>query len=818
MMKRFSSILFVILFGSFCVHAQSLMPNTQEPLPIRALQIEDMITDSNGKILLGGEIAFFETQRVHNLIRLNADGTLDNSFIFNKGGSFWVEDLELQSNGNIVALLRIFKTGQYFVYQTHTILLLAPTGEVLASEDLVNATSVAVQPNNKILVSGDSYLKRYSSTLGSDPSFNPVTFDDQARDVEPFNGKIYVAGPFSKVNGVEKNDIVRLNDNGTIDNSFDTENGTDDWISAITIDPGTGKIYPGTTYINNFNGMPRSGMVRLNTDGSVDNSFNPPSLNGPHSRIFVKDNKVYAAAFLQLNDGTTADRFFRVLDDGTLDPDFPPIQLSMFGAFGLNVVSVGSSFLVDNTLISGNVFGLSKMNSTGDILSSFTPAVSRFGTLNLGDFYNDKILVAGDFIRMNGFETYGIARLNLNGIVDESFALTENKGEVVQLEILDDDNILVSTGGSFVKLNAAGVIKPEFQFEQFKNLYQVSKFKVLDNGKIMAADPNTVQRLLGNGSEDASFNIGMGIEDVVSTAFDFDTQGDKTIFGSLFRRFDGVNVNKLIRLDDTGEIDHTFDIGDGPSHQGFDPVTLVKVLDNKEIIVGGWYDTFDGVTAPHKLVKLNENGGLDLDFIENQKTAPAPIAVYFNNSQVEQVGSTIFIRQPNVAGLYVLNTDGSVDTNFIFPSQIDVMRYLILKDVVASGGRKANTQEEENVEFFALGQFQPDGSTDPSFFLRVQLGARITGTSHEASPLIVKSYPNPVRDILRLTIDEPVTICQIKIQDFAGRSVLTGSYNVDAQQSTELDLRGIAPGMYVLKVNVASGKEGTIKILKLSAH
>lgn len=803
-------------FFTLMALGQSIDPNFEDPLPIRAAKIEDVHVQPDGKILLGGDIAFYEEQRVHNLIRLNADGSLDASFAFNYDGAFVIRELEVMSNGNIVALLRKYESARFLVYDETILLTISPAGTVLHERTgLLLGNAIAVQPDNKVLVAGYNYLKRYSGTLQPDETFNgAVSFNGVVTDIQVFDEKLYAAGMFSHVNGIVKHDVVRLNLNGTVDNTFDTGEGTEDYVGAITIQT-DGKILLGNCYINQFNGRRGSGMLRLNTNGSVDETFVPPYLNGGVSRVIARPGgELYAAAFLNYQD-VTSDRFFKLLPSGELDESFNPIFLNEFGSFESNPVVTESAIMLDNSSDSGNLFGFSRFNLNATLDESFMPEVSRFGTIIIGDFYHNKLIVAGDFIRINGFETFGIARLNMNGSLDETFALTENKGAVKQVEILDEDNMLVSTYKNFFKLDASGSIRPEFHFEQFDDLYQIIKFIVLPDGKIMVADPNNIHRLNADASEDESFDVGTGIDDIVSTGFDFDMQRDKVIYGSMFTLFNGQNVNRLIRLNTDGSIDQTFDPGTGPvdmSPINWSMASLVKVLNNDEILVGGFFTHFDDQLIPHGLVKLDENGALDQEFNENQMAAPAPAGVFFLNNQIEQVGSRIFIRQNNTPSLYVIRTNGTVDTDFTIPSHIDFINHLISTNQLPNGGRSTQNQEEIPEELFALGLFQQDGKANPSFILRLAVGESITGLGDKSNKIIERVYPNAFTDQLNVTFAPNFPDCNLTIQDFSGKTVKAETMVGDGEQ--QIDMRGAPAGVYFLKATTTSGHSQVVKVIK----
>ena len=86
------------------------------------------------------------------------------------------------------------------------------------------------------------------------------------------DGKAVVGGEFTMANGVKSNRIVRFNNDGTIDGSFVTGDGFDNDVLALAIQP-DGKIVVGGKF-QKYDGEYRMGLARLNEDGSLDSTFN----------------------------------------------------------------------------------------------------------------------------------------------------------------------------------------------------------------------------------------------------------------------------------------------------------------------------------------------------------------------------------------------------------------------------------------------------------------------------------------------------------------------------------------------------------------
>src|SRR5207237_3316133 len=86
------------------------------------------------------------------------------------------------------------------------------------------------------------------------------------------DGKILIAGTFQNVAGFVYGRIARLNPDGTIDLTFNTNGiGANNQINDIKLLP-DGKILIAGIFTQ-YNGVPKQRVARLNSDGTLDNSF-----------------------------------------------------------------------------------------------------------------------------------------------------------------------------------------------------------------------------------------------------------------------------------------------------------------------------------------------------------------------------------------------------------------------------------------------------------------------------------------------------------------------------------------------------------------
>ena len=96
--------------------------------------------------------------------------------------------------------------------------------------------------------------------------------------VQP-DGKVVIAGDFTEVNGQSAKRIARLLSDGSLDASFDPGTGADGIIEALALQP-DGKIIIAGNFTR-FNGTSCGRIARLNADGSLDSAYaSGPGANG----------------------------------------------------------------------------------------------------------------------------------------------------------------------------------------------------------------------------------------------------------------------------------------------------------------------------------------------------------------------------------------------------------------------------------------------------------------------------------------------------------------------------------------------------------
>lgn len=296
--------------------------------------------------------------------------------------------------------------------------------------------SVQVQPDGKVLIGGAflfyngvarNRIARLNSDGTLDASFNPGQGADNHVYVVALqpDGKILIGGVFDSYDGVSRTHIARLNSDGSLDPTF-FNSSPNDHVRAIVVQP-DGKILVGGDF-NFYNGVSRNRVVRLNSDGSVDFSFDPPfgSTSVCTTLALQPDGKVIVGGSFDTFGPATNTRIVRLDSAGALDAAFnSALGISLAVRRALlqpdgKIVVVGE--WVGNDTPHGNK-GIARLETTGAIDGTFNPGTGTAGSTIEGVALqpDGKIVIVGTFPTFNGTTVNGVARLTSAGAVDSSF-------------------------------------------------------------------------------------------------------------------------------------------------------------------------------------------------------------------------------------------------------------------------------------------------------------------------------------------------------------------------------------------------------------
>lgn len=394
---------------------------------------------SDGKIVVGGQSGLYDGSNYYSLIkRFNVNGTVDESFTslkFSGNNSGHIRDIKQQSSGKLIVVGHFTSVDG----STHNRIVRLNTNgtidETFNSGTGFNSTVLYIKilSDDSILIggifgsyNGDSYNNMVKLDLDGniDSTFsNNLSFNSNVYAIEEdSSGGIYVGGWFN-------NRIAKLNSDGTTDNGFDPGTGFNDRVNVIRIQE-DGKLIVGG-WFNQYNGSScNPGVVRLNTDGTVDNSFASEGTGiNNYDGYSVQDLKIQSNGkivvggwFVGYND-LVQGRIIRLNTNGTKDSTFVTgtgfsdrVQRIEIDSSG-NIFCVGffytyngkactSQFNYMNSKCAG---GVAKLSSTGSLVG--TPLVHSYNSLGINDGGRD-MWDGGAYFNTDLTHTYASGDIN----------------------------------------------------------------------------------------------------------------------------------------------------------------------------------------------------------------------------------------------------------------------------------------------------------------------------------------------------------------------------------------------------------------------
>jgi len=351
-----------------------------------------------------------------------------------------------------------------------------------------------------------------------DSSFNPGKGADSyvlAVVAQP-NGKVVIAGGFTRIDDVEQNYISRLNPDGSIDPTFNPNAAPNDVVYAIALQ-GDGKLLLGGAFTN-LGQIPRKSIARLNSDGTLDTSFDPGSgADGVVSSIGVQsDGKILVAGDFKKIARSELNAIARLNPDGQVDSSFNP-------GLGSNAFVSAFTLQSDGKILIGGAFStvngasrnrIARLNADGTLDNAFDPGLgANDEVFSIASQIDGKVVIAGAFTNFDGRERNYVARLNPDGSLDAEF----NSGSGPNFRVASvvsqaDGKVLL--GGSFDEVN--GIPR------------------------------SYIARLKQDGNLDADFDPGSGANDFV-TALALQPDGSVLVAG-FFTRINGTPRSGVARL------------------------------------------------------------------------------------------------------------------------------------------------------------------------------------------------------------------------------------------------------------------------------
>jgi uncharacterized delta-60 repeat protein len=448
----------------------------------------------DGKVFIAGEFASVSGQPRQRLARVLPDGRLDPTFdaglvdyvtamlplsdgrllaasrIRTVGGQLRTGVLRLQTNGAV----DLSFNGELPTGLTAYALALAPGDKVLAAGaggprvarlqadgipdpsfqvgsgfdgngfgGQVNA--LAVQPDGKVYVGGHFYyydgqfywpmLVRLNSNGTLDPSFDPAFsfwHDDSVFSLalRP-DGKLWAAGKLEQVrlqpdtgdeSSARSRAVALLLPNGSLDSSFTNLMGHFNFVRSMAVGEDGRLAIQGEFFT--INEVFHPSIARLNTNGSLDPSFNPP-MTGSHLAAYPGGRTLLCEVFHRSDGWSTS--VVRLNADGTVDESFrvvagSPAEITAVKRQRDGKLLVAGGFQLVDCAPFGGVL---RLNSNGSRDTNFNAGAGPDGSIaGVAELTNGQILVAGSFTAFNGHPCKSLCRLHSDGRFDEGFNLT----------------------------------------------------------------------------------------------------------------------------------------------------------------------------------------------------------------------------------------------------------------------------------------------------------------------------------------------------------------------------------------------------------
>lgn len=614
-------------------------------------------------------------------------------------------------------------------------------GRVYLTEAPFDAFSMAIQGDGKIIVTGSddsSILVVRLNTNGTlDNTYNgngkvristPGTNLRGYKIVLQSDGKAMLAGTSTNQAYLSDAFVARLLTNGTLDSSFNGNGkkvipvcANNDVAYGIGFQSNGKIIITGFAYFTSNKDLY---CLRLNTDGTNDNSFNGTGTYiyaGPyedigHSIAVQSDDKIIVG-------GSSNGDFLitRLTATGTLDYSF--------NSTGITNVSIGINNQVTNLFINSSgkiiVTGNSYISSATDWdFSAFQltstgildPAFNGSGMMSI-PVTNDVEHCTGSVLQPDGklvltgssnqYVLFILARVNSNGIKDNTFGT---------------NGIVIEQMNPTSDIAAAFITQPD-------NKIVVSGMKdgQLTNGLVLV-------RYLSNGKVDSSYGINgthvYSIPNFSMRGMHYTTDNKIIISGNTGGQYPYPDAMTAVKVDANGNLDYTLN-GNGiytvPTN-GIGNNTAASALqpDGKILLAGM---TEDSVPSKIIVARVNSNGGMDASFGTNGITIiPVDtLYTYCSDMTLQNDGKILLTgsldRGNNVSDLLVirLNNDGSPDYTFnqtgtklieLAPlSYNEGIRILVQPNgkIVIGGDLQTNS------DFLAIIRLNSDGTFDNTF-------------------------------------------------------------------------------------------------------
>lgn len=637
---------------------------------------------ADGKIIVGGSAYTANTNNSWQndsensvLVRYNVDGSIDSSFGYN---GIVMNDIYQFYNAEdwqtSVYSIKILPSGKFLTYGKaqlnygqQTLLVkynsngsidtsFGNNGQVTSNSfPVAGATSLIIQPDNKIVALGVEYLQPSPSVYISkfvlerfnDDGSIDSTFANLGRVVTEFafgyNTPLSIAlqadGKIVAVGSTPNNRfaIARYTTNGLLDNTFDTDGkvttsfgvGTNSYAKFVSVDSNSKIMLVGSMH-NTTSNIYSAVFARYNTNGSLDISFDGDGL--VTNPISATDSSVNFISALAQTDGK-----FIVITSA--DPQ---------GSYYFATNFVTRRYNADGT--TDLSFGVN-----GKVITTIQPGFNN--AKNIAIQADGKILVVGhsrplELIYNTAPNEFNVIRYNNNGTLDTTF---DNDGKAkTNFDSSNDECtiLLAQPDGKHIAIGTKIFTEPNNTFHKDIALARYTNEGSLDS-------------TFGNAGKVVSV-FGQNVNYINNAVL----QPDGRIVISNTTYYFGASTYsyELIRYNSNGSLDSTYGTN-GKVAIEFETKSLLTQIDGKIITISLSFDTLNNIFLTLK--RYTNSGIVDNTFdndgivsIIGNYNVPITSIIQPDGKIIVSTNSTDSLGQIGTS-LTRFNNDGSIDTTFV---------------------------------------------------------------------------------------------------------------------------------------------------------
>lgn len=648
----------------------------------------------NDKVLIAGQFTSIQDVNIRGAALLNSDGSLDTDF-----------SLSIISSGTIYDALFDPQIEKYYfsgIFEDRNDVIRLNADGIIDDTFQPNieffvVNHIGLQSDGKLIVISSTEnmgLARLNTdgsldeTFSNSAGFNEISYLESDLKILS-DDNILFGGGFTSFNNEAKEHLIKLNSDGTIDERFAfngalTAQSTPNINSVLPLSNGD------IVLAGNFDsiyGVPVKSLAKISSDGSLEPSFTVPGsfaglFNQSIRAILDQDEQILVSGIDPLIKNY---QLIKLNIEGTFDNNFTVGTIELNNSLGfilepfLSTSSDNSIYYSSfHTIYDGHFSqGLSKINSSGNVITSFNADIAGKAEISITKEMNDgSLLFGGTFTAINNQPMNYFAKLLSNGLVDAQFMESVGTGpdqNVNAIAIDNNGNILI--GGSFTNFNnqstgfviglsSDGLRNENFDPQVFSNTSGsgVNDIQVIENNQILIggrfdfvdnqSKSGGIAKLNADGSLDGTYDLSLSD---AATINDIDLLSDGSI---LYSGNIGFTEGAILGKSDLmGNASSNFDIS-------YD-FTDIEILNTTVIPATGviLVSTIRSGSSNYGLIQFESDGTLkDENAISSAGTFGVSTIFPLDSENILIGGQFVSVNDVSSPGFAKVSLTGAVDT------------------------------------------------------------------------------------------------------------------------------------------------------------